>query len=108
MTDEPKRHVIDADTLKELFAEDIGSVTYITNERVVVAGVEVEVVPTGSVEDATAIICAQFEPGVTYPNSVLDACSRCGAVVWTRRHAPKKPPRLCLPCALRQGLFNLR
>jgi hypothetical protein len=52
-------------------------------------------------ENAEFVVCVfPHEVAPEYAASAIEGrCSRCGAAVTFQPHAPRRPPKLCRPCA---------
>jgi len=75
--------------------------------RATLKGVPVTVVSNDEAEDCNFVICAPVAAS-HFADDVRTRCSSCSRAIVHRPHAPKKPPKVCLDCAviLMQGGFN--
>jgi hypothetical protein len=66
---------------------------------------KIPVVSDEEAEQCDALICipASWDAGPFAATNVRGTCSVCGIAVQHRPHAPKRPTRLCLPCAMEMG-----
>ena len=77
-------------------------VRLISKVKINVGGLEVEVADDATCESASAVICvkASQEPHEFKSDNVHVPCSMCGVEIVHRPHAPKKPPKMCMECAI--------
>lgn len=52
----------------------------------------------GEAEDADVHVCTLLTQPLAFPDNIIDICSRCGEAIQYRPNAPKRPPKVCLPC----------
>lgn len=55
-------------------------------------------VTVGDGEDASCCVCIPVTDPLAFPDNLVGKCSMCGCSIQYRPHAPKKPPKVCLPC----------
>lgn len=65
-----------------------------------ILGIPVTVVSDEVAEQATAVACAPWSFDSPFTDDVRTDCAICGAAIRHRPYVPKKPPKLCLPCAI--------
>jgi hypothetical protein len=65
-----------------------------------IAGVPVEIVSEEEAEDADYLVCMPNAPS-PFDDNLIGVCCKCGITVMYRWHAPKKPPKICLDCAVK-------
>ncbi len=73
------------------WAEKIGNMLGITIQP---AGSEAET------ELVDYVICIRVDDPTGYADNIHTICAKCGIGVQHRPHAPAKPPKLCLRCAM--------
>jgi hypothetical protein len=69
---------------------------------VTIHGVPCEVVSDADAELSDCVVCVPVSTPLIFPDNLTGPCVGCGAPLQWRHHAPKKPPRLCMPCAVIQ------
>lgn len=62
---------------------------------------KLEVVTAATANDCDAVVCMRVIdlPIPPVPSEIVK-CSGCGERVWVAFSSPRKPPRLCAPCAM--------
>jgi hypothetical protein len=68
------------------------------SRRTKIGGIDVEVVSELEAEESDCVVC-MYAPSRYFDDDVLAKCAGCGRQIVHRPHVPKKPPKLCLPCA---------
>jgi hypothetical protein len=66
--------------------------------RVRLHGLECEIVTDIEAEGASVVVCIAVTRPLTFPDNQTGPCVDCGVLLQWRPHAPKRPPRICLPC----------
>lgn len=63
----------------------------------------INVVSQEKAEQADLVVCvfADAEP-VFFDDDIFTVCADCGRAIRHRPHAPKKPPKVCINCALQR------
>ena len=72
------------------------------SEEVEIEGLRVQLVSPEEAEQTAMVACMpadQVDPTV-FADNVLTECSQCGRKIVHRPHAPKKPPKICVPCVM--------
>jgi hypothetical protein len=49
-------------------------------------------------EAADVVVCIELTQPLAFPDNIIDICSKCGRPIQYRPNAPKRPPKVCLPC----------
>lgn len=62
--------------------------------------VRVHIVTPEECETADVVVCAPKDTWTPFPDNEEGECSVCGHPIIFRPHAPKRPPKVCLECAL--------
>lgn len=59
-------------------------------------------IPRGDGEDADFVVCQliNLDHEIYFDDNVITDCTRCGERIQHRPYAPKKPPKICIKCAL--------
>jgi hypothetical protein len=60
----------------------------------------VDVVPDDVAATADIVVCVRQGAPVHFPDDVLDVCAGCGVGIRYRPYIPKRPMKLCVPCAV--------
>jgi hypothetical protein len=60
---------------------------------------EVHIVKPEDAEDADYVICRRLTSPLLERDNWIDLCSRCGEAIQFRPNSPKRPPKICDPCA---------
>lgn len=53
-------------------------------------------------EEADAVVCAPLADS-PFEDNVHTECAECGCQIMHRPHAPKKPKKICMECAIEQS-----
>jgi hypothetical protein len=64
-----------------------------------VGGRRIEVIPKERAEEATYAICAPADWPARFDDDEFGTCIACGKSIRFRPHCPRKPSKLCVPCA---------
>lgn len=72
-------------------------------DRVSVHGVDCEIVDDATAETADAVVCIAAAPWLRFPDNLTGPCAECGLQLQWRPTSPKKPPKLCRPCAMKRA-----
>jgi len=67
--------------------------------KVLLGGVEVEVVSNEEANKATIAVCALAGPS-EFTDNLFGVCACCGAAIMFRPYMPPKPRKLCPRCAV--------
>lgn len=67
-------------------------------DTVEIGGVEAKVTSDAEAENACMVVCGRISG---FQDDVRTTCSRCGAMVFHRPYAPKRPPKVCGGCMLK-------
>lgn len=59
---------------------------------------KIEVVSEEEAEECDAVICMPADTPSPFEDNMVGRCSVCSREVIYRPHAPKRPPKICLPC----------
>lgn len=68
--------------------------------KINICGVPVTVISDESAEQADYLVCAPNGPS-PFSDNLTAFCSHCGIKVMHRWHAPRKPKKICLDCAMK-------
>jgi hypothetical protein len=68
-----------------------------------IAGADIEVVPDEEAEKCDWVVCMPWKGVHYFDDDVMGRCAVCGIEVRYRPHAPKKPPRICVECAIQHA-----
>jgi hypothetical protein len=49
-------------------------------------------------EACDCVVCILVTEPLAFPDNIVTECCECGQLVQHRPHAPKRPPKICLPC----------
>lgn len=66
-------------------------------KKVQIGGISIEVVPPEKAEEATVVVCG---PTSYFWDDVKTTCAACGREIVHRPTVPKKPPKVCMACAM--------
>jgi hypothetical protein len=61
---------------------------------------EFEIVSGDDADESDAVICVKLTSPLLMPDNLIDLCSECGEAIQHRPHIPKRPPKICIDCAL--------
>ena len=53
-------------------------------------------------EEVDLVLCVDATTPALFDDDVIAPCADCGRSVRHRPHAPKRPPKVCLPCGLKR------
>jgi len=67
-----------------------------------VGELKVKVVSDEQCEQSDYVACVKWSTPGHFDDDLQGTCCRCGVSVRFRPHAPKKPPRICLQCLLKE------
>lgn len=59
-----------------------------------------KVVSNEEAEEADFVVCVRSDQATPFTDNLHSPCSECGVSVQYRPHAPKKPKRICMECAV--------
>jgi hypothetical protein len=65
-----------------------------------IAGVPVTIVSDQEANEMDYLVCMPDGPS-QFTDNFKGVCSHCGVTVMYRWHAPRKPKRICIDCALK-------
>lgn len=51
-------------------------------------------------EAADCVVCILLTQPLTFPDNIIDICSKCGQAIQYRPNAPKRPPKVCRACIM--------
>ncbi len=70
--------------------------------RVKINGIETEIVSSEEAENSDQVVCVleSQEPEHFKADNIHTVCAGCGAPIVHRPHAPKRPPKVCMECAI--------
>lgn len=61
---------------------------------------EIPVVSDEKAEECDYLICMPWDDNSPFPDNLKGICCSCGVELMYRWHAPRKPKRICLVCAV--------
>jgi len=104
--DERPEWIVTKETVKELLAEGHAP-HFINNETLSLRGraVKIDTTDTADIPPDARLVCGPFQR-YNHPSSLVGACDTCGRPIVYRASAPTKIIRVCVPCAVKQGLFD--
>jgi hypothetical protein len=62
----------------------------------------IEVIPDEEAEKVDFLVCTLADTPTPFEDNLVGNCHFCGKKVQYRWHAPRKPKRVCLECAVIQ------
>lgn len=68
-----------------------------------IGGKEVKVVSQEDAEKVDFVVCG---PTSYFPDDVKTVCAQCRTPIVHRPHAPKRPPKVCMTCAVMLSAFE--
>jgi hypothetical protein len=68
-------------------------------DKVRIGGFEIPVVSNEEAEEVDFVVCSRVGPS-PFSDNLESTCSFCGAAIMHRPYIPKKPPKICLECAV--------
>lgn len=68
---------------------------------ITINGIPVNVVSDEEAENAAFVVCCDARFPSPFTDNVAATCALCLKAIIHRPHAPKKPPKLCIDCAMR-------
>jgi len=71
-------------------------------DTVMFGGVPVTVVSDAEAEQVDFVVCMPLGPS-DFTDNLVGNCCQCGTKVMYRWHAPRKPKKICIDCAVKQG-----
>jgi hypothetical protein len=69
-------------------------------ERVSIKGIECEVVDDAKADTADMVVCVEATQPLIFADNMTGPCADCGMVLQWRPHSPKRPPKVCMECAM--------
>lgn len=65
-----------------------------------------KVIPAASIGSDATYVCSTYVLGRPFamPGNVVGRCAACSHPVQMRPHAPEAPRKVCVPCALSEGM----
>lgn len=63
---------------------------------------DIEVVSDNEAELADFVVCCRTGTPTPFKDNLYGECSECSHQVFFRPHAPKRPPRVCMECAMQK------
>jgi hypothetical protein len=72
----------------------------VSHKGIRIDGRLVPIVSPDEAEEADAVVCASPDTPTPWRDNVHALCAWCQAPVIHRPHVPKKPPKICISCAL--------
>jgi len=72
--------------------------------KVKIGGVPVHVLSPEECEKCDVVVCTPVAgyPVPPVPGAIKVACSRCDQLCWLALSSPVKPPKICIPCLIKQ------
>lgn len=64
------------------------------------------VVSQEETEAADFVVCLRVGASSPFTDNVTDVCAHCGHAIFYRPYMPKKPPKICIECAVELGEAN--
>jgi len=68
--------------------------------RVTINGITATVATPEECEKADVVVCARKGTPTPFTDNLEAPCSVCGAILIHRPHAPTRPPKMCIECAM--------
>lgn len=62
----------------------------------------IEILPDEEAEKVDFLVCTRADTPSPFPDNFVGTCCVCGVQVHYRWHAPRKPKRICMDCAVEQ------
>jgi hypothetical protein len=62
---------------------------------------KINIVSQEEAEEADVVVCMPIGSTRYFTDDVETVCSECGRGIFHRPHAPKKPRKICVDCALK-------
>lgn len=66
-----------------------------------IGGIDVEVVSEEESESADFVVCVPRGAPTLHTDNVHTFCAFCERPIFHRPHAPKRPPKICVDCAVK-------
>ena len=67
-----------------------------------IAGREIPIISDDDAENVDFLVCSRARDELLLPDNFVGECCVCGVKVEYRWHAPRKPKRICMECAIEQ------
>lgn len=77
-------------------------VQLIHNKLPRVMGLPVQVKSDEECEEADCVVCILASESTPFTDNLKGPCAKCGIELQFRPHVPKKPPKWCLACTLKE------
>jgi hypothetical protein len=61
---------------------------------------DIRVVGDEEANEADICVCVLADAATPFTDNVFDVCRDCGRAIQYRPHVPKKPPKICVECAV--------
>lgn len=83
-------------------------IKFVSKGKIKVAGLDVQVVSDEEAEKADLVVCVEAgtESEEFKKDNIYTNCVDCGVAITHRPHAPKKPPKVCMLCAVTRSAKN--
>lgn len=65
-----------------------------------IAGVPIRIISQDEAETLDFVVCGDAGTPTPWHDNVHTTCALCGAAIIHRPHAPKRPAKICMGCAL--------
>lgn len=72
----------------------------IDERGILIDGKRIPIVSDAEAEKADAVVCGYPDTPTPFTNNVHTRCAWCRCKIVHRPHAPKKPAKICIECAL--------
>lgn len=72
------------------------------NRKIEIYGLPVEVVSEEEAEKSSMVVCMPSWAPSPFDDNVIAQCADCHCEIIHRPYAPKTPPKVCVPCAMKR------
>ena len=72
-------------------------------DKINIAGVPIQIVSEEEAEQVDFVVCGDAGMATPWPNNIQTTCAMCGAAIIHRPHAPKRPAKICVGCAVQRA-----